>query len=166
MGEVGIAGHEEDASTLLASSVQVIAHPAGAQWIGVLRRMVEPLGLTLVSARSIEACRQMLDEWPASLLVLELVPRDIREQLRLLAETRQWRPKCRIVLFQRGIDSSTELLARELGVCDVVAGVAELNRLKWLARAHVAKAKQQHDDLWSQILRDVELTTLGNQNRS
>ena len=126
----------------------------------MLRRVVEPLGLKLVSTQSTAQCRQALEQWPASLCVFEFTPDEVGEQLRLLAEARDRMPECRIVLFQRSVDSKAEWLARELGVCDVIVGTAKMTRLKRLVRAHVAQIEPRHEDLRSQILREVDLATV------
>ena len=159
MGDEMLSG-PDDGHPWSMSDVRVIAFPAGASWTGPLRLMVESLGLKLKTADSTAACREMIEQRPASLLVLEVMPGETNEQLRLLVEISRQRPLSRVVMMLRdgGMSAANELLARELGACDVLSRVSEFDRLRVIVKAHVTQARSRYESHPALLSREVDIT--------
>jgi hypothetical protein len=158
MGEFAVE-HAEQFSAKTSSLIrgQVIAYPQRAAWIGLIRRPIEAAGLRLTTPVALQGCRDELARCPSCLFVLELTADGIRQQLEFVTDICERLPGVRTVVVAKQVAAASELMLRELGVCDVLRSVRDFGQLTHIAQTHASQHVQQPNDLISELLRNSEL---------
>ena len=124
-------------------------------WAAALRRHLGSAPVAQRQTRSLTECREVLAEFPASLIVLEVTSANLEQALEFLAELpRQFPHAASIAVLQRGLESH-QWTIREFGSLAVTNSPRELHRLAPLIRRYFAAlpkpAQSWEDQIWSQL---------------
>jgi hypothetical protein len=127
----------------MAGIARLIIAETSGRWAPGLRAELAGTGVRLWQAGTIETAWQWLAESPASMLVIELTPRNARDLLdRLQRAARDW-PLARVmVVAPRGLAHGEGLL-REAGAVHVECSPRRVDRLAAIACRHLAGAPEE-----------------------
>lgn len=96
---------------------------------------------TVVESRSLDECRELLDEHPTALAVIELSRGNIEAVCSLLASIERRWPRAVVVLVTDAeLRDETELLLREHGAQHVMSSRYDLTGAIDIARRHFRRA--------------------------
>jgi hypothetical protein len=118
-------------------SARLIVCEKRGGWAAALRRQWKG---RLYETRSLDACWQMISEWPHSFAVLELTPDNCEELIRRLGDLdREYPGAVAVIVTERQL-RPWEWLVREAGAAHVTASPRCLGAVSRLASRHIAAA--------------------------
>jgi hypothetical protein len=115
---------------------KVIVCEPGSSWAVAMRREMGSLPVRIHETRSLEECRQLLDEFPASFLVVQLTRAGLEGLLGLLAHLARDYPWARLAVVAGRELAAAEWLVREAGAVHFAASPRQLAGLVRSAHRH------------------------------
>ena len=115
---------------------RIVVCESDSSWAVALRREAGSLPVSIHETRSLEECRRLLDEHPASFLVVQLTRAGLEELLGFLARTTRDYPRARVAVVAGRELAAAEWLVREAGAVHFVASPRQLTGLVRTAHRH------------------------------
>jgi hypothetical protein len=113
----------------------IVCEP-GSSWAVGLRREAGTWPIRIHETRSLDECRRLLDEHPASFLVIQLTRAGLEELLGFLARIGRDYPWARLAVVAGRELAAAEWLLREAGAVHFVTSPRQLAGLIRTARRH------------------------------
>ncbi len=132
----------------------IVCEP-GLSWAVGLRREAGTWPIRIHETRSLEQCRQLLDEHPASFLVIQLTRAGLEGLLGFLARIRGDYPWARLAVVSGRELAAAERLLREAGAVHFLTSPRQLAGLIRTARRHLEAVPQPQlspaEEIWAAL---------------
>ncbi len=133
----------DDRSILLPrgnESARLIVCEGSGRWAVAMRRESGELGLPICETRNFDECWRMLDEAPASFVIIEVSAADLAESLRRIGRLAREFPLARAAGVADRSLGELEWPLREAGAVHFVCSPRQLGPLVPLVRRHIQRA--------------------------
>ena len=141
-------------------TARVIVWEATGGWAAHLRRALGEMALGEASkwiseCRTRQACEEMLDRWPASLVAVEVTADHFEDMLGWLADNGRRRPAARAVVFAAGGLREAEAALRESGALEIAFSPRHLQKVADVSCRHIARAASADLNLRERVMAEL-----------